>query len=273
MFTRKCKQLLGTTRDGVESFWAIKKAKVVVLANQISKVFYFIKIKAVVRWSTAGKIAAMLSSLNNTKLALSSSARLKIKLNCSQGRSVWIMERCAPRGKELFVVCPNVRSGIRGESASLSRSRLPVNDNPMEWPIWAGWSAASNGRDKRGRGSCSCSETVWADKAGGRNRLRRLCTGCGSKYFKNNAVKIRERSLDLVWINYASFGLKSLNQALLGILCAQQRIGLWTSSDKSQPEYYFYIPSTWFSAKQSCHRVVLSYLNWGNDRTFHEGLA
>lgn len=161
--------------------------------GQISKVFYFIKIKAVVRWSAAGKIAAMLSSLNNTKLALSSSARLKIKLNCSQGRSVWIMERCAPRGKELFVVCPNVRSGIRGESASLSRSRLPVNDNPMEWPIWAGWSAASNGRDKHGRGSCA------AQKLSGliKHRLRRLCAGCGSKYFKNNAVKIQERSLDL----------------------------------------------------------------------------
>lgn len=53
------------------------------------------------------------------------------------------MERCAPRGKELFVVRPNVRSRIRRESASLSRSRLPVNDNPMEWLIWAGWSAAS----------------------------------------------------------------------------------------------------------------------------------
>lgn len=53
------------------------------------------------------------------------------------------MEYCAPRGKELFVVCPNVRSGIRRESASLSRSGLPVNDNPMEWLIWARWSLAS----------------------------------------------------------------------------------------------------------------------------------
>lgn len=53
------------------------------------------------------------------------------------------MERCAPHGKELFVVRPNVRSRIRRESASLSRSRLPVNDNPMEWLICAGWTAAS----------------------------------------------------------------------------------------------------------------------------------
>lgn len=53
------------------------------------------------------------------------------------------MEHCAPSGKELFVVCPNVRSRIRRESASLSRSRLPVNGNPMEWRLWAGWSPAS----------------------------------------------------------------------------------------------------------------------------------
>lgn len=53
------------------------------------------------------------------------------------------MECCTPCGKELFVVCPNVRSGIRGESASLSRSGLPVNDNPMEWLISAAWSSAS----------------------------------------------------------------------------------------------------------------------------------
>lgn len=79
--------------------------------------------------SAAGKIAAVLAAFNSTQLAW-----LKIKLNCIQVRSVWIMELCAPRGKVLFVVCPSVRSRI-GESASLSRSAHPVNDNPMEWPI------------------------------------------------------------------------------------------------------------------------------------------
>lgn len=58
------------------------------------------------------------------------------------------MEHCAPRGKELFVVRPNVRSRIRRESASLSRSRLPVNDNPMEWLIWARMDRGQHGRDK-----------------------------------------------------------------------------------------------------------------------------
>lgn len=87
--------------------------------------------------------------ISNTRLGFSSSVRLKIKLNCSQGRSAWIMEHCTPRGKELFVVRPNVRSRIRRESAFLSRSRLPVNDNPMEWLIWAGWIEAS--RDETSR--------------------------------------------------------------------------------------------------------------------------
>lgn len=149
--------------------------------------FYFIKIKAVVRWSAAGKIAAVLSSLNNTKLRFSSSARLKIKLNCSQGRSVWITEHCAPRGKELFVVCPNVRSRTRGESASLSRSRLPVNDNPMEWLIWAGWSAASTEETSPESG-----RRLWsAQKLSGLmkqvveiNCLHRLYAGCGSECFQ-----------------------------------------------------------------------------------------
>lgn len=57
------------------------------------------------------------------------------------------MVHCVPCGKDLFVVRPNVRSRIRRESASLSRSRLPVNDNPMEWPIWAGWTEANTGKD------------------------------------------------------------------------------------------------------------------------------
>lgn len=82
------------------------------------------------------------------------------------------MEQCTPRGKELFVVCPNVRSRIRRESASLSRSRLPVNDNPMEWLIWAGWRVASleDTSLESGRGLYSA-QTVQADKANGRNQL------------------------------------------------------------------------------------------------------
>lgn len=48
------------------------------------------------------------------------------------------MECHAPRGKELFVVRPNVRSRIRRESASLSRFSLTVDDNPMAWLIQVG---------------------------------------------------------------------------------------------------------------------------------------
>lgn len=99
------------------------------------------------------------------------------------------MERCAPRGKELFVVRPNVRSRIRRESASLSRSRLPVNDNPMEWLIWAGWSAASVKRQagESGRGLCSAQKLSRLIKQVEEiNCLHRLCAGCVwfLKYFK-----------------------------------------------------------------------------------------
>lgn len=96
------------------------------------------------------------------------------------------MEQCAPRGKELFVVCPNVRSRIRGESASLSRSRLPVNDNPMEWLIWAGWSVASleDTSPESGRGLYSAQKLSRLIKQMVEiNCFHRLYAGCGFFFF------------------------------------------------------------------------------------------
>lgn len=76
----------------------------------------------------------------------------------------------SPRRKELFVVRPNVRSRIRRESASLSRSRLPVNDNLIERLISAGWSRASVEQTSRMH-LVLCYVTVKLDKESRRNRL------------------------------------------------------------------------------------------------------
>lgn len=61
------------------------------------------------------------------------------------GRSVWIMESCAPPGKDPIVVRPNVRSRP-GRKTLLSAG-------PDFLSMVMGWSAASGGGGRSGRGS------------------------------------------------------------------------------------------------------------------------
>lgn len=82
------------------------------------------------------------------QFVLFDSTKNKAELQPGQERSVWIMERGAPAGEDLFVVCPNVSSRIGGKSASLSRFGLPVNDNPIEETTWARWSNTKHGEDE-----------------------------------------------------------------------------------------------------------------------------
>lgn len=156
------------------------------------------------------------------QLQCSQLACLKIKLNCIQGRSVWIMELCAPCGKVLFVVCPSVRSKI-GESASLSRSAHPVNDNPMERPMCGarpGWKRPARCLDE-----AQSAGTFRADEErGGINQ----CAGC-------RGFKITQRVYKAS-IRPSRFALTSERNPL-GLLFSQSAQGSNTSVQRRSTSF------------------------------------